>query len=205
MKRYLTVLFTMLLCGSLIAACGSNDSANNDEAATDEAAETSNDEATAENSSGEANEALASDIPLRDHAYDEADEEIEDSDERENSYSKHGSNLTLPEDFPSDFPIADGMTVDSVIVGEPGSVHGDSIEIWFNDGGNYDVEQLYALYESYVQSDIFDDSETKDHDGYMTGLMAYEGIIDNDSYNVGVHPEDDYNVVTINILYDFYE
>src|SRR5690625_2920881 len=172
MKRYLTLLFTLLLCGSLIAACGSDDSANNDEASTDAAAETSGDDGADEDANGGANEALAADIPLRDHDFDETDEEIEDSDEREKSYFKHGSNLTLPESFPSDFPIAEGMTADSVIVGEPGSIHGHSIEIWFNDGGNYDVEQLYALYESYVQSDILDDSETKDHGIYMTGVMA---------------------------------
>src|SRR5699024_5116928 len=109
-------------------------------------------EVAAETSSEGGGDAESLGIELRSHDYDEAEEEIDDFiDFEDGYYSKDGVNLTLPEEFPSDFPIARGMTVEIV------SVRESSLTVFLNDHGNYTFEQLSDLYNHYVESDVFDE------------------------------------------------
>lgn len=185
LKRYLLLLLSLFLISGLIVGCSSGD--------TDAS---SSSEETSETSEGNDLDAKSLGIELRSHDFDEAEEVIDDSSEEENYYLKSGTNLTLPDEFPSDFPIPEGMSVDSVLVKqtESGTVQ---LELWFNDGGNYTIDQLYALYEHYTQNSGFEDSAVNDLGSYLPGLMSYEGIRDNLEYVIGVNPEKEYNVVTL--------
>src|SRR5690625_1710258 len=168
MKRYFSLLFSILILSGFILACapGVDDAgAENSSAEINDTTEEESDESTGNDASAE-----SLGIELRSHDFDEADEDISDFNEEEKYFFKEGQNLTLPEDFPSDFPIANGMSADSVKVGQPGFIHGDNTEVWFNDGNNYDVEQLYALYEDYINNSGFDEIEIKDQSVYLTGL-----------------------------------
>lgn len=203
MKRYILLLFSSLLLSGLIIGCssGDTDTRGNDknkevvDIVEGEASDTSNENGT---SSGALN------IELRSHDFDEADEDITDLEEK-GFYQKTGTNLTLPDEFPSDFPIAVGMSVDVVTIGEPGSVMGDITEVWFNDGGNYTLEELNALYDDYINNSEFEDVEVKDFDQYITNLTTYEGTRNDELYVIGVNPEEGYNVVTITVHRDWNE
>jgi len=98
-------------------SCGDNNSnENNDKNVVENKGDTntnSNDSANENNSSSG-----AGNIELRSHDFGESEEDITDLEEN-GIYKKEGTNLTLPDDFPSDFPIAEGMSVDVVRIGEP--------------------------------------------------------------------------------------
>lgn len=196
LKRYILFLFlfSSLLLSGLIIGCssGDTDAGGNDgdnEVVDGETPDTSNENGASSS---------AVNIELRGHDFDEAEENITDLEE-DQFYQKQGTNLTLPDDFPNDFPIAVGMSVDVVTIGVPGSVMGDNTEVWFNDGGNYTLDELKALYDGYINNSGFEDIEVKDFDHYMTGLTTYEGIRNDELYYIGVNPEEDYNVVTITV------
>jgi len=199
LKRFLVLLFSLLLLTGFVLGCSSSDTGSDANDANNETVDKTKEDS--DTSGGDSADAQSLGIELRSHDFDEAEEEIEDLDDGEGYSIKHGTNLTLPDEFPSDFPIAEGMTVDSVIIGESGTVLGDKVEVWFNDGGNYTLEQLNALYEGYIHSG-FDDVEVKDLSQYMTDLTSYEGTIDEKLYVIGISPESNHNVVTIVIHND---
>lgn len=193
LKRYFLLLVSLLFVSAIVIGCSSND-ANTDanEVVDDTNSET--EEVASEGSSGGGDNPESIGIELRSHDYDEAEEDVDDfTDWEDGHYAKHGKNLTLPDGFPSDFPVAEGMTVDSVIVRKT------LIEVWFNDGGNYTIEQMYGLYDHYIHSAGFDEVEVKDHTSLMTGLYGYNGERDGLEYYIGVHPESDHNVVTLSL------
>jgi len=203
LNRYLLSLFSLLLLSGLIVGCSfgdNNSNGNNDKNVVENKGDTntnSNDSANENNSSSS-----AVNIELRSHDFDESKEDITDLEEN-GIYKKEGTNLTLPDDFPSDFPIAEGMSVDVVRIGEPGSIVGDNTEVWLNDGGNYALEELNALYDDYINNSGFEDIEVKDFDHYMDDLSTYEGTRNDELYFIGVNPEENYNVVTITVHRDW--
>src|SRR5690625_3386781 len=161
-----------------------NSSENNDKNVVEDKGDTNtkcNDSANENNS-----RSSAVNIELRSHDFDESEEDITDLEEN-GIYKKEGTNLTLPDDFPSDFPIAEGMSVDVVRIGEPGSIVGDNTEVWLNDGGNYALEELNALYDDYINNSGFEDIEVKDFDHYMDDLSTYEGTRNDELYFIGVN------------------
>ena len=141
-------------------------------------------------------------IELRSHDFNEVDKNITDLEEK-GFYQKSGTNLILPDEFSSDFPIASGMSVDIVTIGEPGSVSGDITEVWFNDGGNYALEELNSLYDDYINNSEFEDVEMKDFNHYVDKLTTFEGTRNDELYFIGVNPQENYNVVTITVHRDW--
>lgn len=191
MKRYFLLLVSLLFVSALVVGCSSNDASSDTNASTDDT-NSETEESASEDSSGGGDDLESLGIELRSHDYDEAEEDVDDfTDWEDGNYAKHGENLTLPEEFPDDFPVAEGMSVDSVIVNE------SSLEVWFNDGGKYTIEQMYGLYDHYIHSTGFDEAEVKDYNTYMKGLYSYNGVRDGLEYYIGVHPESNYNVVTL--------
>jgi len=95
------------------------------------------------------------------------------------------------------------MSVDIVTIGEPGSVSGDITEVWFNDGGNYALEELNSLYDDYINNSEFEDVEMKDFNHYVDKLTTFEGTRNDELYFIGVNSEENYNVITITVHRDW--
>lgn len=196
LKRYFLLLISLLVVSGIIVGCSSDDASTD----TNEVADDSNnetEEVATENSSGGGDDPESLGIELRNHDYDETEEEIDRFiDYEDGYYAKDGENLTLPEEFPSDFPIAEGMTVEVVTVKD------SLLEVWFNDHGNYTFEQLTALYDYYIESDAFDEGGFSEDSSLAAGLDAYIGMRDGHEYVIGVDNNYDHVIVTLSIYYD---
>lgn len=200
MKRYFLLIVSLLFVGAIVVGCSSNDASTEINEAVDEAVDEANDEAvetTSEDSSWDGSDPESLGIKLRSHDYDEAEEEIDRFDDHgDGYYFKDGENLTLPEEFPSDFPIAEGMTVVEVSVKE------SVIDVLLDDGGNYTFEQLTKLYNHYIHTAGYDDAEFAEDSSLTSGLDVYIGMKEGSEYVIGVDDKFDYNVVTLSIYRD---
>lgn len=129
LKRYFLLLFGLLFASIMVVGCSSNN-VSPDTNEVDDDTNNETEEVASESSSKDENDPKSLGIELRSHDYDEAEEEIDRFIEYEDGYyAKDGENLTLPDEFPSDFPIAEGMTVEVVTVKD------SLLEVWFNDQG----------------------------------------------------------------------
>src|SRR5699024_8966778 len=122
LRRYILFLFSLLLVSGLIAGCSFCNTNLNENSEEDEVVDVVNDSSNENNSASS-----AIDIELQSHDFDGSEEDIVDMEEN-GFYKKEGTNLTLPDDFPSDFARAVGMSVDAVIIGEDGTVVGDNTD-----------------------------------------------------------------------------
>src|SRR5690625_377120 len=205
MRKSVSLLVMLLIVSSFMISCsfGSNNDAETE--TTSETTATETEKATDDNSAADGGADAASlGIELRDHNFDPADEEIEDEGEGPNYYLKSGNNLTLPDELPDHFPIPVGMTATSVKV-QTKSADDDefhSLEIWFDDGGNYELEDLNKLYQHYLE-DSFTDVEVKDYSHFKDDLTVFIGYRDDLEFYIDSSPEPDYNIVTISIYTDF--
>lgn len=175
LKRYFLLWISLLFASVIVIGCSSNDAKTEANEVVDEK---NNDtkESASESSSGDDKDPKSLGIELRNHDYDEAEEEIDSfRDYGDGYYAKDGENLTLPEEFPSDFPIAKGMTVEEVAVKE------SSISVLFNDHGNYTFEQLSELYDSYIHTAEFDHGRFAEESSLHTHLV-YIGERDGSEY-----------------------
>lgn len=183
MKRLSLVFLSFVMFSGFLIGCASN-----------------GDENGGESNKGKGAEALG--ITLRSHDYDKSEEVIEDLHDRDQFVSIQGQNLTLPTEFPSDFPIPEGVTAKSTLTREnKGSYLGD-LEVWFTDHGLYSIEQLNSLYTHYLESSGFDNIEIKDLSIYLSGLTSIEGTRNGELYVIGINPEDGFNHVTLSVYTD---
>src|SRR5690625_1118896 len=146
LRRYILLFISLIIVGVIVVGCSSDDadSAVNEANEETDASDEPNEDAA--QTSGDI-ESLG--VELRDHDFDEAEEEIDQLiDHGDGYYSKDGENLTLPEEFPSDFPIPEGMTVEFAIVKE------DLLEVGLIGGKDYTSEQMKELYNNYIETDV---------------------------------------------------
>lgn len=195
MKRYFLLIVSLLFAGVIVVGCSSNDTSTE----TNETVEEANNEAvegTSEDSNWEGDDPESLGITLRSDDYDEAEEEIDRFIEREDGYYKDGENLTLPEEFPNDFPIAEGMTVVEVSVKE------SVIDVVLEDSGNYTFEQLTKLYNHYIHTAGYDDAGYSEDSSLAVGLDVYIGYKEGSEYVIGVAENLDYNTIGLSIYRD---
>jgi len=196
MKRHFLLLVSLFVVSGIIAGCSSNN-ASSDPIDVSENVNNETEEVTSEDSVGNGADPESLGVELRSHDYDEAEEEIDRFVEYEDEYYiKDGENLTLPDEFPSDFPIADGMTVEEVAVRE------SLLEVLFNDHGNYTFEQMTEFYDHYIQSDAFDEGGFSEESSLPVGLDVYIGKRDGNEYVIGVNNEYDYTTVSLSIYFE---
>lgn len=191
MRRYILLFISLIIVGVIVVGCSSDDadSAVNEANEETDASDEPNEDAA--QTSGDI-ESLG--IELRDHDFDEAEEEIDQFiDHGDGYYSKDGENLTLPEEFPSYFPIPEGMTVEFAIVKE------DFLEVGLIGGKDYTSEQMKELYNNYIETDVFDDGGWSEESSLPNVVDVYIGFRDGDEHVIGVSSEGQLNVVSLSI------
>lgn len=194
MNRLLSIIFVSVFSISLLAGCGSDDKKPSEDG---EVEGTTDAEAAETGGAGEA-----------DDGTEEITRTIDKLDE-EGWIFHAGVNLTIPDEFPSDYPTLDNYTVVETRVGEPDSLIGEIAEVKYKytDASNF-LEAVNFYTDYYENGDFVIENkiinvEPTDEEGFIQiDAQDDEGIkhffaIDK------LHSEDFYQVhITIRVPED---
>jgi len=192
LNRLLSVAFVCVVSIAVLAACGSDDDKSSDDGATEETTDT---EAAETGGAGEEND---------------GEEEIHRTIDRlddEGWIFHSGVHLTIPDEFPSDYPKLDNYNVVERSIGEPGSTLYEHVKLIFRYDDTSNFLEAVDFYLDYYENGDFDVEyvdihvEPTDEEGFVevkafdTDDMTHYFIIDklhsDDFYQVHINIRDD--------------
>src|SRR5690625_3024258 len=192
MNRLLSVFFICIFSIAVLVACGSDDEKPLDDGAAEESTDT---ESAETDGAGEGND-----------GEEEIHQTIDHLDE-EGWIFHSGVNLTIPDEFPSDYPKLDNYNVVERTIGEPDSLLLEHVKLKFKYADASNFLEAVDFYLDYYENGDFDVEyvefhvEPTDEEGFVE-IKAFDTDDMTHYFEIDKLHSDDYYQVHINIRND---